>query len=336
MNFLYYILFTAIFGCNTDPIKTENNNQNFEVISNPILKDGQDPWIFQEGDTFHYCYSKGNSIYLKSVKKLGELENSKEIKLWTAPINTSYSKEIWAPELHKIEDKWYVYFAADDGENANHRMHVLSSENESINSTFKYSGQISDASNKWAIDGTTFKHRGKRYFVWSGWEGNINEKQNLYIAEMSSPTKITSERTLISTPEFDWEKRGSGGGLPTINEGPEILIKNDKLFIVYSASGSWSDFYCLGQLELVGENLLDKSSWEKRNTTVFESSATVFSPGHQSFVKIKDQDYIIYHTAKFKGAKWNRQVRTQPFYWQNDKPLFGKPIDDGVSLKIEY
>ena len=106
MKNIYYIIFTVLIGCNPQLKKTEHNNSNFEVITNPILKDGQDPWIIQEGDTFHYCYSKGNSIWLKSVTKLTDLENTKELKIWTAPKNTSYSKEIWAPELHKINSKW--------------------------------------------------------------------------------------------------------------------------------------------------------------------------------------------------------------------------------------
>jgi len=336
MKKIYYIIVAILIGCNPQLKKTEHKNSNYEITTNPILKDGQDPWITQEGDTFHYCYSKGNSIYLKSVTKLTDLENTKELKIWTAPKNTSYSKEIWAPELHKIDRKWYVYFAADDGNNSNHRMHVLSSENDAINSTFKYVGKVSDSSNKWAIDGTTFSHLGKRYFVWSGWEENINDKQNLYIAEMASPTKIKSKRTLISTPEYEWEKRGSGGGLPTINEGPEILKKNNKVFIMYSASGSWSNFYCLGLLELVGENLLEKSSWKKDNTPIFQGTECVISPGHQSFINIKNQDYIVYHTAKSKGAGWDRHIKVQPFYWEKNKPYLGKPIEDGVLMKIEY
>jgi GH43 family beta-xylosidase len=36
-----------------------------------------------------------------------------------------YSKQLWAPEIHFLNGKWYVYFAADDGINLHHRIWVL-------------------------------------------------------------------------------------------------------------------------------------------------------------------------------------------------------------------
>ena len=36
-----------------------------------------------------------------------------------------YSKELWAPELHIIDGKCYIYVACDNGNNYNHRMYVL-------------------------------------------------------------------------------------------------------------------------------------------------------------------------------------------------------------------
>jgi GH43 family beta-xylosidase len=52
----------------------------------------------------------------------------------------SYSKELWAPELHFIKGKWYMYFAADDGNNNNHRIYVL--ENPTADPTARRSGHL--------------------------------------------------------------------------------------------------------------------------------------------------------------------------------------------------
>jgi GH43 family beta-xylosidase len=153
---------------------------------------------------------------------------------------------------------------------------------------------------------------------------------------MDSPTSIISERILISRPDYDWEKRGSSKDLPTINEGPEILEKNGKLFLIYSAAGSWSDYYCLGMLEFTGENPMLASSWTKSPKPVFESNDAVTSPGHASFIQIKNKDFIVYHSARKKGAGWNRQVNIQPFAWKNGKPDFGMPVPYGKSIKIKY
>lgn len=312
------------------------NAQKTETITNPILQRGADPWVVADGDTFHYCYVRKDTVFLKSVKRISELPHTKERSIWIPEKGTAYSKEVWAPELHFLDGRWYVYVAADDGKNENHRMYVLATSGANINEEFSFVGKISDKSDKWAIDGSPFKYKGKLYFIWSGWEGEKNVEQNIYIAKMDSPTSIMSERILISRPDYDWEKRGSSKDLPTINEGPEILEKNGKLFLIYSAAGSWSDYYCLGMLEFTGENPMLVSSWTKNPKPVFESNEIVTSPGHASFIKINKLDYIVYHSARQKGAAWDRQINIQSFGWKNGKPEFGTPLRYGTNIELKY
>ena len=57
-------------------------------------------------------------------------------------------------------------------------------------------------------DGTVLELNGELYFLWSGWEGDVNVAQNIYIAHMSDPCTIDSERVCLSTPTYSWEKRG--------------------------------------------------------------------------------------------------------------------------------
>lgn len=310
--------------------------QKTELISNPIVTKGADPWVITDGGSFHYCYVRKDTVFLKSVKRISELAHAKERNIWVPEKGTAYSKEVWAPELHFLDGRWYVYVAADDGKNENHRMYVLATKGANINEEFSFLGKITDKSDKWAIDGSPFKFKGKLYFVWSGWEGEQNVQQNIYIAEMDSPTSIKSERVKISQPDFEWEKRGSSKDLPTINEGPEILEHNGKLFLIYSAAGSWSDHYCLGMLELTGNNPLTAAAWTKTPKPVFQSNESVTSPGHASFIKIGKQDYIVYHSARRKGAGWDRQVNIQPFGWKNGKPDFGSALPYGQEIEIKF
>ncbi|WP_116127241.1 family 43 glycosylhydrolase [Lewinella sp. IMCC34183] len=302
-------------------------------FANPLLEKGADPWIVQDGDQYHYCYSRGGSIWVRSATDVRELAGAPATRLWTPPEGTAYSHELWAPELHHIDDRWYVYVAADDGNNATHRMHVLVSAADSLAGPFRYAGKVSDPSDKWAIDGTVLEHGGKRYFVWSGWAGDANVSQNIYIAEMSSPTAIASERVLISRPDRAWEKRGSSAELPTINEGPQILQRDGTTHIIYSASGSWSDYYCLGRLTLTGDDPLDAAAWTKAPDPVFEGTEGVVSPGHCSFTRIGGQNWIVYHAVPAPGGGWSaRYVKMQPFFWENNIPRFGVPVADGVLL----
>ena len=160
------------------------------------------------------------------------------------------------------------YFAADAGDNDSHRIYVVENDNDDpIEGTWTFKGKISDSSDKWAIDPTTFELNGEHYLLWSGWKGNNDGEQDLFIAHMSNPWTIDSPRTLISEPTYPWEEHGDlPGRHVNVNEGPEFISRGNKMFIVFSASGCWTDFYTLGVLEAnLDANPLDAKSWTKIN-----------------------------------------------------------------------
>jgi hypothetical protein len=213
-------------------------------------------------------------------------------------------------------------------------MYVLENTSaDPFQGSFVEKGQITDSTNKWAIDGTVLNNGGALYFIWSGWEGDTDTGQNLYIASMSNPWTINSGRVLISSPTLSWEK-----SVAKINEGPEVIIKNGKINLVYSADASWSDSYKLGLLTAgSSSNLLSGSSWSKKSTPIFQSGNGLYGPGHQSFTKSADgtEDWIIYHTAKYSGAGWNREIRAQKFTWNTDNtPNLGAPANPNVPIAI--
>ncbi|HEY1273041.1 MAG TPA: family 43 glycosylhydrolase, partial [Terriglobales bacterium] len=121
---------------------------------------------------------------------------------------------------------------------------------------------------------------------------------------------------------------------------PEILQHGGKLFLIYSASACWTDYYSLGMLTAAsGSDLLDPASWKKSSEPVFQQSRenNVFAPGHNSFFKSPDgkQDWIIYHanSKPGQGCGMHRAPRAQPFTWNADgTPNFGTPIAEGVRI----
>ena len=301
------------------------------TLTNPVAPDGHDPWVIQDSGLYYYCYSHRGRIWVNHGRTIQEVVQFTGEAVWRPEPGQAYSRELWAPELHRLMGGWYIYVAADNGRNENHRMYVLQSRTGDPAGPYDLKGKIADASDKWAIDGTVLEHKGQRYFIWSGWEGDTNVQQNLYIARMKDPLSIAGPRSLISQPVYDWEKIGN----PLVNEGPQVLKHEDDVFIIYSASGSWTDHYCLGQLKLVGADPLDPNAWQKKETPVFGSTATVFSPGHASFTKSPDgtEDWIVYHAAKHKGAGWNRNTRMQRFTWDTrGDPSFGSPVSENIEI----
>ena len=305
------------------------------TFKNPVCTSGADPWVIRDPDDgkYYYCYSGGNGVCVNEIADLAHITSEGGTKVYTAPENTMYSKEYWAPELHKLDGKWYIYVAADDGDNYHHRMYVLACKGDKPTDRFEMVGKLTDPTDKWAIDGTVARIDGELYFIWSGWEGDENVAQNLYIAHMKSPTEIDSARTMISRPEFIWEKLG---GRPTINEGPVALEKDGTVHILYSASGSWSDFYNLGKLTWRGGDPLDAANWTKSKSSVFEKTAACFGPGHCSFTTADDgTTWIVYHGNLVSGTGWGgRSVWTQPISWDGDEPVLGSPVSPKEELTL--
>ncbi len=316
----------------TNAAMVQHPTRAARTFTNPVVASGADPWVIRHEGAYYFCQSERGHIKVNRAERLQDIGVDHWQRVWTPPQGTAYSRELWAPELHFLQGKWWIYVAADDGDNANHRMYVLEGSSANPQAPFSMKGKIAAPTDRWAIDGTVLlMPDGRLYFIWSGWGGTENVAQHLYIAPMSNPWTISGERVLISSPELDWEKHGK----PLINEGPQVLWNGSKLFIIYSASGSWGDDYCLGQLTWTGGDVLDPKCWAKQPEAVLSRTEDVFGPGHCSFVKSRDgtEDWIIYHSAKSSGAGWRRRVNMQRFTWNSDgSPSFGKPISSGVPL----
>ncbi len=335
------LLFLKVGSC-------QQENIEVRTFTNPIFATGADPWIIFKDGFYYYTNTSGSRLFLRKARNLDDLKNSEQKTIWTPPSGTSYSKDIWAPELHFINGKWYMYFAADDGNNRNHRMYVVeNSSPDPMEGDWEFKGKVSDKTDKWAIDGSVFEYSGELYMIWSGWEGDVNGQQNIYIARMQNPWTIESERVRISTPEYDWEKVGdlnNPNDVPhvDVNEGPVILSNQDKLFLVYSASGCWTDSYCLGMLTYTGgKDLLDPAAWKKNASPVFRQKpeAGVYAPGHNSFFRSPDgkENWILYHanSAPGQGCGRYRSPRAQKFTFnKNGMPDFGEPVETGIPRPV--
>lgn len=293
------------------------------------LEGGSDPWYVEGDGEYHYCYSIGEGVAIRHAAHPLDLGTGEETVAYRAPRGTAWSWAYWAPELHQIGGSWYIYVAACDGDSAHHRMFVLKGDDP--RGTFEMVGKVSDPSDKWAIDGTVLQYAGELYFVWSGWEGDEDGQQNLYVAHMSDPCHIDGERFLLSAPTYLWEKKG----MP-INEGPQIVEKDGSLYVVFSASGSWTDDYCLGLLRFRGGEITDRKNWTKDPIPVLPKRKGAYGPGHCSFLRSDDgTDYIVYHANVTSGTGWNgRTVRVQPFGWRWGFPQFGLPLSPGERVYL--
>lgn len=293
---------------------------------NPV-RVGADPSVVLHDGAYYSVSSQDGGILVRRAPRLSALGEGESAMVWTNPPDGPLCCEVWAPEIQRIDGSWYIYVATDDGRNENHRMRVMRALTDDPLGPWSAPQTLTDPSDRWAIDGTAMElPDGRLYFLWSGWEGDVNVRQNLYIAPMSDPMTISGERTMLSTPTEPWETVDD----PDINEGPEVLQRNGRIFVVYSASGSWTDDYCLGMLTHASGDLTDPTTWTKSDGCVFSKRPTAYGPGHHTFTTSPDgtEDWIVYHANTVSGTSWGgRTVRAQPFGWDADgTPDFGSPV----------
>ena len=83
------------------------------------------PWIMQRADPYVYKHVDGtyyftasvpeyDHIMLRKADTLDGLQNAEEIIIWRKHEKGEMSCHVWAPELHFLFGKWYLYFAAGD------------------------------------------------------------------------------------------------------------------------------------------------------------------------------------------------------------------------------
>ncbi|MBQ9928511.1 MAG: family 43 glycosylhydrolase [Lachnospiraceae bacterium] len=303
-------------------------------------------WIAQRADPYVYKHTNGDyyftaslpeydGIALRRAKTLKGLQSAEEVMIWKKHEKGPMSFHVWAPELHYLDGKWYIYFAAGMAEDVwNIRPYVLECMGDDpLTDEWVERGMMQCAEEDefsfraFSLDATILKNKGKNYFIWAEKVGVGKQISNLYIAEMESPLKLKTVQVLLTTPDYDWERKGFW-----VNEGPAVLYRNGKIFVTYSASETGID-YCMGMLT-IDENadLLDPRAWQKKRYPVLASDAgkTIYGPGHNSFtVDEEGNDILVFHArteTEIVGNPLynpNRHAMLMKFDWNEDgEPVF--------------
>lgn len=314
------------------------------TFPNPLVEQRADPWVYLHSDGYHYftgSVPEYDRIELRRAKRLEDLQTAETVTVWYKYETGPMSANIWAPEIHFIDGKWYIYFAAARTTETrdglfDHRIFVL--ENPSANpleGEWTEKGQLKTRWESFALDATTFEHQGKRYLVWAQKDPEIAGNSNLYISEMENPWTLTGEQVMLTTPEFPWEVIGF-----KVNEGAAVLKRNGRIFITFSGSAT-DHHYCMGLIHASeNANLLDPASWTKLPEPVFQTCEenSQFGPGHNSFTTLPDgQDVLVYHARSYKDIVGdplydpNRHARAKVFGWdEQGLPVFGVPEKDTI------
>ncbi|WP_331436704.1 family 43 glycosylhydrolase [Gordoniibacillus kamchatkensis] len=175
--------------------------------TNPINTAGADPYVMLHSDGYYYfTRTLGSRLDLWKSRSLIGIDLGERKTVWTAPPNL---KDIWAPEIHYIDGKWYMYYTANTGCGDNCRgIYVLENASaDPLQGTWVDKGRINTQYS--GLDGTVFDQNGQLYFLyaaygnWSGAHGSA-----IAIAPMSNPWTLNGDNAILTKPEFDWEQKG--------------------------------------------------------------------------------------------------------------------------------
>lgn len=307
-------------------------------LGTPLIRQRADPYMYRHKDgTYYFTASvpEYDKIILRESDTITGLQTAKEYVIWEKHRSGEQGGFIWAPELHYLNGSWYLYYAASDSENVwNIRPYLLKCtgndpQKDPWQELGRLKGSVEDpyVFNNFSLDATVFQHKNQDYLVWAEKRGKSRQTSNLYLSKMETPWKLAGKHVLLSTPDYEWERKGIW-----VNEGPAVLKHEDSIFLTYSASDTGRN-YCMGMLSVGGEaDVMDPKAWKKSPIPIMETDEKrgIYGPGHNSFVKGEDgeTDYCIFHAREYGEIKGdplfdpNRHTMAMKVKWRNNVPLF--------------
>ena len=305
-------------------------------FTNPICK-AADPCIVKnpEGPGYYYVYSTDKAIYSEFALSPADFRFDCKNVIFRADHDSDCRLNIWAPELHRIDGKWYIYFCAWGTDETGRRLFVISGDDpmKPFGDRKRIGGNTGDIH---GIDETVFEYKGKLYTAYSSNDG-WSPVQRILFAEMESPTAMKNDKWVpISKPEYDWEQFGR-----PVNEGPVALKRNGRLYIIYSCSAADTDSYRLGVLEFTGGNIMDPANWKKHPKSILTGMGEIQGTGHCTFTEDADgETWCVFHCNRphdpAEPMKWvDRFLCLQPVIWINDVPTFSPVSEKPKYFKYE-
>lgn len=309
--------------------------------SSPLFNARPDPEMVKYNGKFYFISTDEGGqgrIYIRESDTLEGIKNSSETLLLDGNSYPSLFKAcLWAPELHVIEGRLYVFFAGSMTDWSGVQSHVMRlKEGGDPKKTADWETPIrvldKDGKNLYdantqgiTLDMTYFEVGEQSYVCWAQRQRHpVDNGSWLYIATVNKkePWKLTSDRVCICKPDYGWDNNNT-----FVVEGPFALQRDGKIYLTFSG-GATDHTYCVGVMTAMqGSNLLDAASWRKSNFPIFTSWSVPnqYGPGHNAY--IYDDDGTVYNTYH---AKWGHNATRSASIRRVHFDIDGDPVLDLV------
>lgn len=300
------------------------------TFRNPITP-GADPCLQYDKGWYYLSVTTGRDVKIRRARHLGELKDAEAVTVYHTD-DPAQSHAVWAPEFHRFDGRWYLYFTATSGPEPGHRMFVAESTGDTPMGPYRFKAKLlTDPSDgDYAIDGHPFRTPdGRMWFAWCGRPSPTG--QGIYLSRMANPWTLTGERRYLDV---------SGYGCKVVREGPETLQHDGKVFLVYSACSADTPDYRLGVTSASAKaDLLDPSVWTQAPEPLLQrdDAAGVYGPGHNFFFKSPNgrEDWIAYHAKPSTRITFgDRDTRAQRVAWKDGWPVVGAPLATTTDVPV--
>lgn len=231
----------------------------------------------------------------------------------------------WAPAIHYENGKFYLYYSAGDpSKGAESRNIGVAISDNPLGPFRDYENNpiVTDIN---SIDGFVFVDEdGEKYFYYNQVGGGFN---GIAVRHMKDPFSFDTEETRVISISEPWEE--------VINEGPVILKKNGKYYLMYSggnyADKSYAVGYATADKPISNLGMADNLTWKKyEKNPIMKTNESAISPGHNdiTFAPNNVCYYIVYHTKRYEETGPQRQLAIDRLYFNYDKLFTYGPTAD--------
>lgn len=306
----------------TEPVLKEIEELNYDstglsnvLYQNPGINFGTAPIM---GDPFLHYEESEKTFYLYGTTGGSRFDYyvSKDLVDWSLggtcfqPTSSDWSQNrLWAPEMHKIGDKYYLYYSAAENSSATLHCSVAVSDSPKGPFTNNIAEGVDGSKPRFdfgfaSIDGSVFvDDDGKMYYYFA--KDQVDGISTIWGAELENPYTLKGPAKQLTRVGYSKTTGNETQPWETAqgrwNEGPYMVKHGDIYYLTYSANMYTSKYYGVGYATsfsplddfekpadcmLMGSEKLANSAdeWDYASGT-----------GHHMFITLGNQTYVVYH-----------------------------------------
>ncbi len=215
MKNLRHIAFRAFIGLLfVGAIVSSSPAQAASGFSNPLLPRRADPYVYLHTDgNYYFCATvpEYDRIELARARDLAGLRTATPVVVWRKQKRLLVEdRNLWAPELHYLDGKWFIYYAAGTSlDPYDVRIRVIENDSaDPMTGGWNDKGRLATGRDTLSLDATVFELGGSRYLLWAQrLTASDKSSMDLYIAKMKDPLTLAGKPAMIGRASESWEMR---------------------------------------------------------------------------------------------------------------------------------